>query len=213
MLTLRQSLILSLVFLSLAAYVWLQATGKLSVYQADTLPAGQIQYILSKLLGLFTIIFLWLQICFGLIKKTASRHKKIPFNLHPILGMLTAATMLTHFLLFFFAVWQRTETFPVSLLLPQPSDYYHTGLFFGQLAIILTVLVLVAGRKQFKRGKKQRKTMLWWWLHRLSFVVFALALIHSYMIGSETRGSIMPYVYGLMLVSVLVLLVRRVYVR
>jgi predicted ferric reductase len=210
MLMLRQPFILSLIFLSLPVYIWLQAVGKLTAYQADTLPSGQISYVLSKLFGLLAVVFLWLQICFGLLKKTAAPgHKRISLNLHQMLGILTAATMLAHFLLFFLAVWQRKEAFPVSLLLPQPSDYYHTGLFFGQLAIMLTVLVMIAGRKQ----TKQFKTTIWWWLHRLSFVIFALVLIHSYMIGSETRGTVMHYVYWLMLVSVLVLLIRRVYVR
>lgn len=187
--------------------LWVQTAGRLEDYLYPALP-GQSHYVLSKLSGLVTVFLLWAQLCLGLAQSIGSWHFRVSIRTHQWLGMVTAMVMLLHYLLFVVAVWQRKGVFPVNLFIPRLGDYYHTALAFGQLALVLTVLVVFAGKKHLHHRQNKR----YFWLHRLSLPVFGLVLLHSYLIGSEVQVTIAGWAYVVMLVVVLALLGRRLHV-
>ncbi|HHL45984.1 MAG TPA: hypothetical protein ENJ24_05425 [Gammaproteobacteria bacterium] len=188
--------------------LWLQTAGRLEDYLHPALP-GQTHYVLSKLSGLITVFLLWAQLCLGLAQSIGSWRFRVSIRTHQWLGMVTVMVMLLHYFLFVTAVWQRKGTFPFNLFIPRLDDYYHSALTIGQLALVLTALVVFAGKKHFYHRQDRR----YFWLHRLSFPVFGLVLLHSYLVGSEAQVTIAGWAYVLMLVVVLALLGGRLHVR
>ena len=186
--------------------LWLQTAGGLQSYLQPALP-GQGHYVFSKLSGLVAVFLLWGQLCLGLAQAIGLWRFRGSARIHQWLGMVTAMVMLLHYFLFVAAVWQRKDTFPVNLFIPRLDDYYHTALAFGQLALVLTVLVVFAGKKHLHHRRNRR----YFWLHRLSLPVFGLVLLHSYLIGSEVQITISGWGYVVMLVVVLALLGRRLH--
>ncbi len=200
---LKTTLFANVLLILVPVCLWLQAASDLSYYSRQSSPPGQFYYVLSKLFGLQAMLFLWYQVCYGLIGFHVGKKNLTHFG-HKKLGITVAIFMLLHFALFFVAVWMRKEEFPKGLLIPEFTDYYQVGLAYGQIAFAFLLLTLYSGRRRASDGAR-----VWRWLHRLALLVFVLALIHSYMIGSETRWFFLPWVYLGMLVSVLVLLVIR----
>jgi len=180
-----------LLLLVLPGVVWFQSTGNLL---ADLRPGsmpGQVPYLLSKLLGLYVIIFLWLQVMYGLTRNDylfallpAWSKKR-----HQLLGITTIVVIVLHYVLFVAAVSIRKGMFAYDLLVPDFSDYYHTMLSLGWLAFIMIIAVLFArvARKYIKIN------MIW--VHRLAVPALFTGLVHGLMIGSEASMGALIYLY------------------
>jgi DMSO/TMAO reductase YedYZ heme-binding membrane subunit len=82
------------------------------------------------------------------------------------------------------------------LLWPTFHGFYRSVLSLGAIALIC-IVVAVASVLAWRQAKRARR-----WLHRLAMVAFALVLVHSYLVGSETRVGMMPLLYGVMICSV-----------
>jgi predicted ferric reductase len=120
------------------------------------------------------------------------------------LGIATLLTAWAHFLLFVTAVSLRKDTIAYDLLLPEfGKGIYFIAVSLGWFAVIGLTLVALAGLLRSKSGG------IWKHAHRLSLVVFLLALVHAQMIGSEARGGTWFIVHLLFAGAVLTALIRR----
>jgi len=166
-------------------------------FQNPALP-GQSLYVLSKFCGLYALILILLQAIAGML----ARHNKYRYFLfpsaawHPRVGIVAVALIMLHIALFVMAVSTRNQHFAWKLFVPSFVDgYYKFMLSIGLLALLLLLCgVLAAGfRKRLK---------VWRWGHRLATLALVLGLIHSFAIGSETRGYAMMFIYVIAAASI-----------
>jgi predicted ferric reductase len=184
---------------------WLQSLDSFAIYTDYETPPGQILYIFSKLMGLYAVFLLWLQILLGLGRKMPNGQRPgISMTLHRNLGIATFAALVLHAALFVLAVSVRKEYFVYGLLLPVFNDgFYRLAVTLGILALYGLIFTLIAGVLR-KQGKKWAV-----WMHRISLVAFALTLVHCLLIGTETRYFTMIALYSLMVISVAIALYCR----
>ena len=180
-----------LLLLVLPGVIWFESTGNLLAdFRPDNMP-GQVPYLLSKLMGLYVIIFLWLQVMYGLTRNdrlfafvpawTKKRHQ--------LMGITTFAVIVTHYALFVAAVSMRKGHFAYGLLAPNFSDFYHTMLSLGWFAFIMIMAVI------FVRMARTFMKVNSLWVHRLAIPALFLGLTHGLMIGSEASMGALIYLY------------------
>jgi len=198
---------LKLVLFAIPAVAYLHANGGLAAYFEYDVLDGQFLYMLSKFNGLYALMFLWLQIVYGLLDKqyrwmlTVSESR----SFHRNNGLWVVVLLLTHIGLFVAAVSARKEHFDFSLLLPNFNGYYHSMLTLGLIGFFV-VLISIPGRLL-----RNIYSDVGNWLHRLSIISFILIYFHSYAIGSESRVGAMGYLLNIMLASVGILLALKLY--
>ena len=165
--------------------VWMASVNSpLSYFRVGGLPPGQQLYLLAKLAGLFAICLFWLQ-CLLALATRAPLLTGFPAatpRLHIRLGATTAVLILGHMVLFVAAASARTGHFAWEWLLPNftHGDYkFNVGL--GALAFWLVCLTVFAG---WRTARGQRR---WKVIHLLWPVVFGLAFLHAFAIGTESR--------------------------
>ncbi len=197
-------LFILLILFSIPMLVWLNAEGNPLDYFVYQVPAGQSLYVFTKLIGLYTFFLLWLHIIWVLLRQTAltaylPQWKK---NYHQTTGLIITGLIILHISLFVIAVSLRQGEFAYHLLLPNFSDYYHSLLGLGVLALWLLPLVIIAGM-YLKSGKGKR-----YW-HYLAFFMFLLIFVHGIGVGSETKNGILFWFYLMMGCSVIIALLYR----
>jgi hypothetical protein len=197
-----------LIALLMAPFItWSGALGNSNTYFQEHLPPGQAFYSLSKLMGLYAIVLLWLQLMYGLLKANAVSLYGLPrwsVNWHRLFGLLTLLTAVIHFLFFFTAASIRTGSLAVHLLVPNFSNgFYTTAVSLGWFALVGLLVVAMIG---LLRSKMQG---VWLWAHRLSYAVIVLALIHGQLVGSEAQSTAWFYLMLLFGLSVAISLLAR----
>jgi len=173
--------------------VWLISTHGPLAYFTHEVPPGQRFYILSKLCGLLALALFWLQ-CMTALARFAPALRGF-FSLsrrqHALLGVATFVLVFTHLGLFVAASSLRTGHLALPLLLPKFNQgFYSSFVSLGAIAFWILVAVVAAGIFRL-RGHAS-----WRWVHRASFVVFAIGFLHGIGIGSETRFGLMKYIYA-----------------
>jgi hypothetical protein len=199
---------LLLVIVTLPAVIWRQQTGDLSLYFTETVPAGQLLYVLSKLAGMYALLFIALQIIVSL----AGRMKLIPLHRlrlsHPLLGTLVVLLGLAHALLFFAAVSVRQGDPAWGLLFPGFRDFYHTHLSLGVFGLWILISVMISGVVRFINGSSTARM-----LHRGYWASITLVYIHALAIGTESQSVLGLVLYstlgGVVLMLLATWLVRR----
>lgn len=197
------------VTLAMPFVVWLGSTGNLFAYFTRAVPPGQALYVLSKLFGLLAIVMFWFQCMAALAKDTPVLRGffRLDRSHHALLGAATFATALTHLILFVVASSFRTKHAAFNLLWPQfDQGFYRAYVSLGAMAFWLLVIAVFAGWRRLRGG------LPWRWLHRLGFVVFALAFLHGISVGSETRFGVMKYVYAFVGLSLGTAVISRMWV-
>lgn len=169
-------------------------------------PSGQGFYLLSKLFGLLAVIALWWQVMGAILSHPTQPHHtepRIRLKGHKQAGALAVILAAVHGLLFMTAVYFRNNTFPFALLTPDFSSYFKSGVSIGWLSLITLVLVMLSAlsRRQLKH--------VWHYLHRLAYVAVVLAVLHGFMIGSETGFGAFSLIYLFLVLSVATGLVFR----
>ena len=178
--------VLLLISLVVPGLVFLWNTGDLSYYFRQPVPPGQFAYVISRLLALYALTLIWLQILLGALRPDLERGlgMRSLLRLHAALGATTLLFLVGHAALFLAGVSIRSGQFPASYLLPDFSQhYYPRQVALGAAALYMA---LVAGVSAALRG---RRWLRGWWrrLHRLNYGVFVLGAWHGLSIGSETR--------------------------
>ncbi len=189
------------ILLLLPTLQWQYSSDAISYLKhPELLPAGQVPYVFSKLFALYAIFFIWFQCIATLLKNQLARLHIWRWQLfrHQILAALIISLSALHVGCFFLAVAVRNGEPNWALLTVDFSDYYRGAISVGLLALLfLSVgVVFAVFRNQLQRH--------WRWLHRCVLGAVVLGLIHSWLIGTETRGGINGYVYIAMFVSLII---------
>jgi len=163
-------------------------------------PAGQLAYVFSKVMGFSAIFLMGVQLILGLLG-WPSRN----FVWHKRIGFTVFLAVFLHVALFTTAVSMRTEQIVLGVLVPSFVDgFYKAMVSLGVLSFWGVMLVMIAGVLRSKGAHWAR------WVHYLSFPIFFLAAIHSLQIGTESRFGILQFIYGAgLLLVTLALLCQR----
>lgn len=199
---------LLLLVLTLPWMIWRQQTGELSLYFTGAVPAGQLLYVLSKLTGMYALLFIALQIIVSLAGRLKLiLHYRTRF-LHPLLGTLVVLLALAHALLFFTAVSVRQGDPAWGLLLPGFSDFYHTHLSLGVFGLWILIAVMMSGVVRIIKGSSTARM-----LHRGYWASITLVYIHALAIGTESQSRTGLAFYstlgGVVVLMLMMWLIRR----
>lgn len=198
--------VLALFLLAVPGLIWYRQTGDLTFYFAEQVPEGQLLYVLSKLAGLYALVFIAWQIFAALSERVITLPAVKRNRLHRWLGSLVIILALAHLLLFFVAVSMRQDAPALSLFLPSFKDYYHTRLAFGLFALWAFFLVAIAGLARMRSSAKLSR-----WLHRSYWIAISLVYLHALAVGTETQSVTGIVFYSLLGVVMLLLLMLSLY--
>lgn len=178
-------------------------TGDWVAYFRDESLDGQFLYVLSKLVGLYAIVLMWLQLMSGLVRiRLFDGWNPV---IHRNLGLVTLSLVVLHVTLFVAGVSIRNGHFAYKLLLPNLfGPYFPKIVALGVIALWLLIIAAVFA------AIRNRLPIVWKWGHRLMLVVFGLGFVHSYLIGSEARAGGMLYLYYAMGTSSIIALLSRI---
>ena len=187
--------------------VWMASVNDpMSYFRFNGLPPGQQLYLVAKLSGLFAIFLFWLQ-CMLALARYAPIALGFPvsdFRLHRRLGIATALLILAHVAPFVVAASLRTGHAAWDLLIPNfTHGYYRMNIGLGAIAFWIVCLTVFAG---WRTARGQRH---WKMVHLLWPVVFGLAFLHAFAIGTESRYGAMRYLVIFIAVSLSVAAVVR----
>ena len=180
----------------------------MSYVRLNGLPPGQQLYLVAKLSGLFAFFLFWLQ-CMLALARYAPMVTSFPvsdFRLHRRLGIATALLILAHVGLFIAAASLRTGQVAWDLLFPNVMHgYYKLNVGLGAIAFWLVGFTVFAGWR-IARGHSQWKAV-----HRLWPVVFGLAFLHAFAIGTESRFGAMRYLMIFVVASLVIAGISRLF--
>lgn len=185
---------------------WWWSVGNPSIYFTHDLPAGQGLYAFAKLAGLLGFALLWVQALLGMAPRVPL-FRGLPVisrSAHIGLGCGAAMLIVAHVGLFVAGSSLRKKTVAWELLLPNlDHGYYFQMITLGAVALYLLVIALFAGWR-LRRGHRRWKAV-----HMLWPAIFALALVHSITIGSESRYGVLVYVFFFMGSSLALIVLAR----
>lgn len=191
------------------AVIWLRQVGDPSVYFTSSLPPGQTLFAFAKLCGLLAIVLFWVQALLGMAPRVRALRvlPQLSRRAHIWLGIATALMIFAHVGLFVVATSFRKNTIALDLLLPNFNHgYYFLCITLGAFAFYLLIIVLFAGWR-LKGGSRS-----WKFIHMLWAAMFALVLLHSLGIGSESRSGPMGYLFFFIAGSLSVVALTRLLV-
>ena len=197
-----------LMIVTLPAMIWYQQTGDISLYFTDAVPAGQLPYVLSKLAGMYALLFIALQIIMSLVARLKLMKLRCLRMSHPILGTLVVLLGVAHALLFFTAVSLRQGDPAWGLLFPDFRDFYHTHLSLGLFGLWILIAVMISGVARHINRSHFAKM-----LHRGYWLSIVLVYIHALAIGTESQSRAGLALYstlgGVVLMMLLAWIIRR----
>lgn len=187
--------------------VWLASVNDPMAYvRLSGLPPGQQLYLIAKLAGLLAFCLFWLQ-CMLALARYAPVSLRFPVSdvrLHRRLGIATGLLILAHVAPFVVAASLRTDHVAWDLLIPNFNHgYYRLNVGLGALAFWLVCLTVFAG---WRTARGQRR---WKAVHLLWPVVFGLAFLHAFAIGTESRYGLMRYVVIFIAISLMLAGIAR----
>jgi uncharacterized membrane protein YkvI len=196
--------------LCLPGVTWLSTTGNIADYWRYDVPPGQVIYVLSKLAALYAFVVFWMQLIYGLLGPAGRTRLRIERGhaFHVNLGSTVIALVALHAALFVLGASVRTHTFASQYLTPSfASGYYRTAITLGIIAAVLVVIAVfcASARRLWRR--------VWRLGHWAVIPAFALASVHSLLIGSESRIEPMTILYMGGIVIALLVMVWRVWMR
>lgn len=181
------------ILLIMPGLIWYRQTGDIGSYFSEGVPDGQFLYVLSKLAGLYALLFVALQIMAALLGYLRTPLAPWKGNSHRLIGITTLCLAVAHLMLFFAAVSIRQDAPALGMFLPSFEDYYHTRLAFGLFALWGLLVVMVAGVM-----RAYRKETVTRWVHKLYWVVIALVYLHALAVGTEALSMAGLLFYGLL---------------
>lgn len=189
------------VTLLLPGLVFLGNTGDLSYYFHKPAPPGQFPYVISRLLALYALTLIWLQIMLGVLRQELERGlgARQLTRLHTVLGTSTILLLVGHAALFLAGVAIRSGHFPLAYLVPDFSQHYYAQrVALGAAALYLALIAGLAAALRRRPWMRSR----WRGFHALNYLVFALGAWHGLAIGSETRLQPLQALYLFFVASV-----------
>lgn len=174
-------------------------------------PPGQSAYLASRLVALYALMLLWLQVLAGLLihrLRLPQVRMELVIAWHVPQGLAVLAFAMLHPLLFWLGIGLRTgKTDWGHWLAPTFSNgYYQSMQSLGRLGLALLVLGTLGAALARRLGLRRSAS----WIHRLNLITFALALVHGASIGGETRSGLILSLLTVMAMTVAAGLVDRV---
>lgn len=187
-----------------AGFWWATSGASMFAY-GYAMPDGQEFYLLSKLAALYALTCAWLQVMYGLLRGSATGRLFLSswsVTMHRRVGVITVSMAVLHVALFVTAVSLRKQTFAYGLLLPNFSDYYHSMVSLGWLALVTLLAVALTGFLRVRKGIGER-------IHRLFPAIILFGVIHAQQIGSDATHGVWFYLYLFFGVTALAAWLRR----
>jgi len=167
----------------------------------------KVYWYLSRASGLVAFVMLWVSMASGLI--ITNKMARIwpgaftAFDLHQYTSLLGLGFIGFHMLMLLGD--QYIPYSLVQLLVPFAStDYRQVWVGLGQIGFYLTLLVTFTFYV-----RKQLGNHAWHAIHYLSYLVFALALLHGVTSGTDSGNGWVSLLYWLGGISMLVLTIHR----
>ncbi|MGD9255680.1 MAG: ferric reductase-like transmembrane domain-containing protein [Chromatiales bacterium] len=179
--------------LTMPGGIWYRQTGDIGFYFSEGVPDGQLIYVLSKLAGLYALLFIAMQMIAALPGYSGNPLRRWQGRSHRLTGIVIICLAVAHLMLFFAAVSIRQDAPALGMFLPSFEDYYHTRLAFGLFALWLLLIVMVAGIMRFRS-----KAGLARWVHKLYWVAIVLVYLHALAVGTEAQTRAGLLFYGLL---------------
>jgi sulfoxide reductase heme-binding subunit YedZ len=170
-----------------AVSAWLTA-------EQDRLP-----WYATRLLGLMAYLALAASVVYGLLLSTgildAIAHRTVSFTLHQDLSAIGLGLALVHAAML---TLDRSVPYTVAeVFVPLIGPYRPVWVAMGQLALLITVVVVASFSLRRRIGQRRWRT-----LHYVSFLAFVAATAHGLMAGTDTAA---PWaVWGYLLMSAIV---------
>lgn len=164
--------------------------------------AGTSLWTTSRAAGVTAFLALTLDVVFGLFVSTGAADRRIPrarsVDIHRWLSTVALALTAAHAIALLGDRFVRFDV--LDLLVPFSSSYRSFAVALGVLAAYGALLVHVSFSWRRRIGAKT-----WRKLHYVSFFVFAAALLHGLLAGSDSRspGLLALYVSSASLVAAL----------
>jgi predicted ferric reductase len=154
--------------------------------------AGTSLWITSRSAGVTAFLALTLDVVFGLLVSTGAGDRIVPrarsVEVHRWLSTVALALTAAHALVLTGDRFVRFDLLDV--LVPFLSSYRSVAVALGVLAAYGALVVHVSFSLRRRIGTK-----IWRRLHYLSFFVFAAALVHGLLAGSDSSSPAMQAVY------------------
>lgn len=193
---------------SASLLAWLGTVNDpMSYVRLNGLPPGQQFYLIAKLAGLIAFCVFWLQCMLALARyvPVVPGFPVSDLRLHKRLGFATALLIVLHAGLFILAASLRTGHASWDLLLPNFSHgYYRLNVGLGAIAFWIVCLTVFAGWRT-ARGHRGWKVV-----HLLWPLVFGLAFVHAFAIGTESRFGAMRYLILFIVATLAMAAIARV---
>ncbi len=184
------------ILISLVATAWLAARTVQDIRGA-AMPA----WTLARASGFTSYALMWSLVALGLVlshsalRGVVRRGHLVVLRVHVIRAMFTVAFIVLHVVVLATDPWAHVGW--RGALVPTASDYRPIPVTLGVLALWAAALTAVTAALA-GRGLGR----LWWPVHKVASLIFALTWAHSVFAGSDT-----PATVGVYLVSAAVLLV------
>jgi predicted ferric reductase len=164
-------------------------------------------WYLSRSSSVVAFVLLWASMAFGLLmtNRMARLWPGAPaaYELHQFVSLLGLAFVLVHALILLGDRYINFDLFQVVVPFSANYQVFFTGL--GQLTFYLWLVLAFSFYLRRRIGQRT-----WRALHSLSFLSYALALVHGVASGSDTGALFMQAVYWLSAVSLLFLTIYRI---
>lgn len=146
--------------------------------------------ILFRLFGLYAFVLVWSQVVLSTLRKPLQQlfGSRI-IKMHIFLGTFTLLFALTHYSLFTVANLLNGLD-PIKGIAIYLGPYVIYG-YLGVLAFYLMVLTVVSGLLRAMPFMEH----YWRKIHYLNYVIFILAFIHSFYLGTEVQHPAMKILY------------------
>jgi predicted ferric reductase len=195
---------------SAAVAIVLLGTGATALDTATTWVRDEydrLPWYTTRVMALLSYLALTASVVYGLLLSTKIldriAHRAVSFTLHQDLGSVGLALALVHAGLLM--IDRSVPYTPAELLVPFSGPYRPLWVGMGQLALAVTIVVVVSFYLRKRTGQKA-----WRRIHYLSFFAFLGATIHGIMAGSDSGATWAALGYLLAITFVTFLLTYRV---
>jgi DMSO/TMAO reductase YedYZ heme-binding membrane subunit len=171
-------------------------------HEHDRLP-----WYVTRISALLAYLALTASVLYGLVLSTKLldriAHRAVSFTLHQDLASIGLALALVHAAVLM--IDRSVPYSPLEVVVPFSGPYRPLWVGIGQIALGLTIIVLVSFYVRKRIGQKT-----WRQVHYVSFLAFLAATMHGLMAGTDSGASWAFAGYLVAITSVSILLAYRV---
>jgi predicted ferric reductase len=165
-------------------------------------------WYMTRAAGLVAMVLLWLSVMLGLLQSAGSlkglTSPLANIDIHNFVSMAALYTTVYHAVLLLF---DRYQPFGLSeILVPFASGYKPVLVGLGTLSFYMATLVIVTTVFRAKFSSR-----VWRGIHQVGVAGFYFALLHGWIMGTDSNVGAVAYFYRFAAISVLVLTAYRVY--